>query len=145
LWRLSSSNLATKVLFRLCACFRRISAQDSGGNSYAIKVAQIERGLGEKKTKSTTQSDGAIGLAVERRVYEVQLRGLPGVPSLPPRNYGDSDGYRYLVMQAMSNTLKDRVKTHGALSSQASAYVATKLVRRFPRWELIAQRKIWLG
>jgi hypothetical protein len=105
-----------------------VAATDAAGNHYAIKVAQIERGVSEKKTKSTTQSDGAIGLAVERRVYEVQLRGVPGVPRLPPRNYGDSNGYRYLVMQRMSDTLKDRVKTHGPLSPQASAFVVSKLV-----------------
>lgn len=56
--------------------------------------------------KGLTQSDGAIGLAVERRVYELQCRGMPGAPTVPSGGYGDADGYRYLAMQRLGHTLK---------------------------------------
>ena len=80
--------------------------------------------------KGLTQSDGAIGLAVERRVYQVQLPGLPHVPSLPAGCYGDSNGYRYLVMQLMGDNLKQRLeKCGGAISSEGAALVAHTLVR----------------
>lgn len=107
-----------------------VPATDSSGAVWAIKISRLERGPKEKKVKGTTQSDGAIGLAVERRVYQVQLPGLPNVPALPPQCYGDANGHRYLVMQRLGVNLKEKAaEVGGTFSPAAAALVATRLVR----------------
>ena len=109
---------------------------------YAAKVAAIARGKGEKKVKATTQSSGAVGLAVERRAYVLQLKGVPHIPTLPPNNYGDDLGYRYLVMQLMSGSLKDKARTVGGVFSPAAiAHVGASLVRG--RWFWADLRLHW--
>jgi eukaryotic-like serine/threonine-protein kinase len=97
--------------------------------TYALKTCRISRGKGEKKVKSTTQSQGAVALAVERRAYVIQLKGVPNLPDLPPSNYGDDKGYRYLAMQKMAEDLKTRVASVGGrLSPTAVAYVGHAVV-----------------
>lgn len=98
--------------------------------TFALKTCRISRGKGEKKVKSTTQSQGAVALAVERRAYVIQLKGVPNLPELPPSNYGDDKGYRYLAMQKMAEDLKTRVASVGGrLSPAAVAYVGNAVVR----------------
>lgn len=96
-----------------------------------MKVAPIARGPGEKKMKSTTQSAAAVGLAVERRAYVLQLKGVPHLPALPPGiAYGDDNGYRYLAMQLMSGSLLDRAKAVGGrFPDTMVAHVGVALVR----------------
>lgn len=101
--------------------------------AYALKACPIARGPGEKRVKTTTQSAGAVGLAVERRAYVLQIKGAPHVPALPPNGYGDESGYRYLVMQRMGDNLKDRAEAvGGAFTPGAVALVGQALVRVAP-------------
>ena len=123
--------LACKVFHALLVC----AATSADGMACAIKVAKLERGPREKKLKGITQSDGAIGLAVERRVYQVQLPGMPGVPRLPKSPYGDVLGYRYLAMQRLDASLKEKAAACGGrtrFSDEAIALVAASLVRAVP-------------
>lgn len=99
--------------------------------TYALKVAPLARGPGEKKIKATTQSSAAIGLAVERRAYALQLRGVPNIPALAPgpSAFGDDQGFRYMAMQKMSITLKEKLdQAGGRFSAAAVAHVGAAMV-----------------
>ena len=106
-----------------------VSASSPAGDPLAIKLAVLARGPKERKVKGSTQSDAAIGLAVERRAYALQLPRMPGVPALPAAAYGEALGYRYLVMQRLGQNLKQRAAdVGGRFSPPAIAHVASSLV-----------------
>lgn len=88
----------TKIGSGACADVYAIDDQ------YVIKVVELPTSAKTKKGKN--QMRLANSLYAEYMIYQ-KLYRVPGVPAIPIGAYGETNGFRYLVMQRLHKTLSE--------------------------------------
>lgn len=95
---------------------------DSG---FVAKVVALPANPKTKKGKE--QMRIANTLYAEYMVYS-KLFGIKGIPYLPLKAYGDSNGYRYLVMEKLGRTLGEVVEQEGPIVQPTAARIGIELI-----------------
>lgn len=86
----------------------------------------------KKKRKKTDAERNADALYAEHLLYRTLLCSFRGIPSLPLGAYGETHGYRYLVMQRLGRTLDQALKSaSGQLPEPLVATMGLQLVDIF--------------
>jgi serine/threonine protein kinase len=99
--------------------------------SYAMKVAPVPPPRDPKKKKSRS---GAPPPAGDLLFYESQIliNGSipphPSIPALPPKAYGEANGFRYLCMQKLSCSIGDKVAALRGVTPAVAASVAVQVL-----------------
>ena len=64
----------------------------------------------------------------EYLIYQ-KLYGIDGIPSVPLRAYGETQGYRYLVIERLDANLEDVLRSQGSITNKAASQYGLQIIK----------------
>lgn len=127
---LNAWKISEKIGEGACAdVYGVVSPKSDCDKQFVIKIVRLPvkpKGRGLKQYKDEMRR--ADTLYSEYLIYQ-KLHGIDGIPYMPLRAYGESQGYRYLVIERLEKTLDDIFNEEGAISLKDVSRYGCQLIK----------------